>query len=43
MPEHHQLQINAYWVLGFSEGEGSLSIDRNNYRFSMGSLLEISF
>lgn len=38
MPEHHQLQINAYWVLGFTEGEGSLSIDRNNYRlrFSIG-------
>ena len=29
MPKSHQLRITPYWVLGFVEGEGSFSIQRN--------------
>lgn len=39
MPDDHKIRFNAYWVLGFIEGEGSFSIvKKNNYklRFSIG-------
>jgi len=30
MPKSHQLRITPYWVLGFVEGEGSFSVQKNN-------------